>query len=101
MRGDAWARPRACSVDLDGPVWFEEWPGPPERTFVLLHGLGGSHVNWRVVAPRLARRGRVLVPDLAGFGRTPRAGRPSTVLANRRLVGRFLERCATGAVVLC
>jgi pimeloyl-ACP methyl ester carboxylesterase len=101
MRDVASAGPRACSVDLDGPLWFEEWPGPAERTFVLVHGLGGSHVNWRLVAPRLARRGRVLVPDLAGFGRTPRAARPSTVLANRQLVGRFLERCATGANVLC
>jgi pimeloyl-ACP methyl ester carboxylesterase len=95
------AGPRARTVDVGGPVWFEEWPGPAERTFVLLHGLGGSHLNWRLVAPTLARRGRVIVPDLAGFGRTPRAGRPSTLLANRRLVGRFLDRCATGEVVLC
>jgi pimeloyl-ACP methyl ester carboxylesterase len=87
-------------VDMEGPMWFEEWPGPRERTFVLLHGLGGSHLNWRLVAPALAARGRVLVPDLVGFGRTPRAGRSSSVAANRRVLSRFLAEVATGDVVV-
>ena len=28
--------------DIDGPVTFREWDGPPETTFLLVHGLGGS-----------------------------------------------------------
>ena len=39
--------------------------GPP---LVLLHGLGGTIENWRALAPSLAARHRVLVPDLPGHG---------------------------------
>ena len=39
--------------------------GPP---LVLVHGLGGTIENWRALAPRLAARHRVLVPDLPGHG---------------------------------
>lgn len=35
---------------------------------VLVHGLGGTVENWRAVAPALAQRHRVLVPDLPGHG---------------------------------
>ncbi len=37
---------------------------------VLVHGLGGTIENWRGLAPALARRHRVLVPDLPGHGRS-------------------------------
>jgi pimeloyl-ACP methyl ester carboxylesterase len=67
---------------------------------VLLHGLGGSHVNWMRVGPALAERARVLAPDLAGFGRTPPAGRGSSVRANAELVDRFIERVAGAAAIL-
>ena len=83
-------------IELDGPVHYAAWEGPSEGpTFVLVHGLGGSHANWLSVAPALAERGRVLAVDLAGFGRTPPAGRRSTIGANRRLLHRFIT--ATGA----
>jgi pimeloyl-ACP methyl ester carboxylesterase len=88
------------SADIDGPLAFEEWDGPRERTFVLVHGLGGSHLNWHLVAPDLARLGRVLVPDLAGYGLTPRAGRSAAILPNRRLLSRFLDDEASGDVIL-
>jgi pimeloyl-ACP methyl ester carboxylesterase len=39
--------------------------GPP---LVLVHGLGGTVENWRALAPALARKHRVLVPDLPGHG---------------------------------
>jgi pimeloyl-ACP methyl ester carboxylesterase len=35
---------------------------------VLVHGLGGTIENWRALAPSLAARHRVLVPDLPGHG---------------------------------
>ena len=37
---------------------------------VLVHGLGGIIENWCALAPGLARRHRVLVPDLPGHGRS-------------------------------
>ena len=39
--------------------------GPP---LLLVHGLGGSALNWVEVAPALVDRFRVLVPDLPGHG---------------------------------
>lgn len=39
--------------------------GPP---LVLVHGLGGTIENWRALAPPLAARHRVVVPDLPGHG---------------------------------
>jgi len=82
-----------CTVDLDGPVHYADFGGSG-RPIVLVHGLGGSHLNWLAVAPALAERGRVLALDLAGFGRTPTAGRSASVGANRRLLGRFLDTVA-------
>lgn len=41
--------------------------GPP---LVLVHGLGGIIENWSALAPALAERHRVLVPDLPGHGRS-------------------------------
>jgi pimeloyl-ACP methyl ester carboxylesterase len=99
-QGATRAGPTPRSVDLDGPVFVEEWSGPGERTFVLIHGLGGSHLNWRRVAPGLARLGRVLALDLPGFGRSPLAERRATLAANRQLLSRFIESEADGEVVL-
>lgn len=88
-------------IELDGPVHYAAWDGPSEGpTFVLVHGLGGSHANWMSVAPALAERGRVLAPDLAGFGRTPPAGRRSTIGANRRLLHRFIEGTGAAPAIL-
>jgi len=41
------------------------------RPLVLLHGIGGSATNWKIVIPLLARERRVLAFDVAGFGSTP------------------------------
>jgi pimeloyl-ACP methyl ester carboxylesterase len=87
-------------VDLDGPVHFVEWEGPPGRTFVLVHGLGGSLLSWIAVAPGLARHGRVLALDLPGFGRTGRDGRRSRVSDLRATVSGFIDEVARGPVVL-
>lgn len=49
--------------------------GPEDAvtTYVLLHGFPGGAEDWRAVADRLAATGaRVLVPDLLGFGASPR-----------------------------
>lgn len=93
--------PELASVDLDGPVRYRAWDGPNETTFVLIHGLGGSHLNWLQVAPGLAGLGRVLALDLPGFGWSPRAGRGSGLMEERRTVSRFVAELASGRVVLC
>lgn len=92
---------RPMTIDIDGPVHYVDYggDGPP---MVLVHGLGGSHLNWLEAAPLLAESHRVLAPDLSGFGLTPPAGRGSGVSANRTLVEGFLRRVAPGgdAVVI-
>jgi pimeloyl-ACP methyl ester carboxylesterase len=92
--------PTLRTADLDGPVAYREWTGPDETTFVLVHGLGGSHVNWAQVAPGLAGLGRTLALDLPGFGSSPRVGRGSGLMDQRRTLADFLAEHATGRVVL-
>src|SRR5262249_2420038 len=47
-----------------------------DRTFLLLHGLGGSLEFWCAVTPSLAKVDRTLAIDIPGFGRSqaPRDG---------------------------
>jgi len=45
--------------------YFVGGDGPP---LVLVHGLGGAASNWTELAPLLAGRHRLLVPDLPGHG---------------------------------
>jgi pimeloyl-ACP methyl ester carboxylesterase len=47
--------------------YFVGGDGPP---LLLVHGLGGASGNWADLATSLARRHRVLVPDLPGHGRS-------------------------------
>jgi pimeloyl-ACP methyl ester carboxylesterase len=90
---------RSTTVDVHGPVHVAEWGTGPVRT-VLVHGLGGSHLNWVRVAPQLARYGRVLAPDLAGFGLTPVAGRRTAAAAQRALLHRLIRQTCDGPILL-
>lgn len=82
---------RSQIIDLDGPVHYVDHGGRG-TPMVLVHGLGGSHLNWLAVAPRLAERHRLYAVDLAGFGLTPLAGRRASVHANQRLLDGFLDQ---------
>lgn len=44
------------------------WRGGSGSTVVLLHGLGDQAGAWARIAPELARKHRLLIPDLAGHG---------------------------------
>jgi pimeloyl-ACP methyl ester carboxylesterase len=59
--------PRVASVDGVRTRYFVGGQGPP---IVVVHGLGGAAVNFTLLAPLLARRHRVLIPDLPGHGKT-------------------------------
>jgi triacylglycerol lipase len=58
---------REETVELNGAriVYSDGGSGEP---LVLLHGLGASRSTFDMVASRLVRRYRVLIPDLPGFG---------------------------------
>jgi pimeloyl-ACP methyl ester carboxylesterase len=93
--------PDLKTIDLGGKIAFREWDGPRETTFVMIHGLGGSHLSWQQVGQGLSGLGRVLAPDLPGFGWSPREGRGSGLMDLRRTLSRFISETATGNVVLC
>lgn len=73
--------------ERDGLVWFENAGRASARplvingraearpAFVLIHGANDHAGTWFAVAPALAQRYRVIVPDLAGHGESePRSG---------------------------
>lgn len=89
------------TVDLDGPVHYVDFGGKDDGpTVVLVHGLGGSHLNWDLLAPLLMPHGRVYALDLPGFGRSEPGGRKASVQANTAVVKRFIDEVAGGPVVL-
>jgi pimeloyl-ACP methyl ester carboxylesterase len=90
---------RSLTVDAGGPVHVADFGGAGQP-LVLVHGLGGCHLNWLAVAPQLAARHRVFAVDLPGFGLTALAGRRSTVPANVVVLDRVLTAIATDPVIL-
>src|ERR1700693_1735524 len=86
-------------LDVDGPINVADFGGNGE-VVLLVHGLGGSHLNWLSVAPQLAERYRVYALDLPGFGRSPLAGRRSSIAANVDLLTRLIARLSDGPIVL-
>ena len=64
------------TVDGTEVAWAETGSGEP---LILLHGIGDSGRTWRRTAPLLARRFRVLIPDLPGFGESGRPDAPYTL----------------------
>ena len=89
------------TVDLGGPVHYVDFGGPDGApTVVLVHGLGGSHLNWDLFAPLIRDRARVLALDLPGFGRSEPGGRRTTVHDNVAVLDRFLTEVAGTPAVL-
>jgi pimeloyl-ACP methyl ester carboxylesterase len=79
---------------------LREWEGPDDLVFVLLHGLGASHLSWVQVAGPLTGLGRVVAPDLPGFGATPLAGRSTGLMDQRRTVSALLSSLGGRRIVL-
>jgi pimeloyl-ACP methyl ester carboxylesterase len=90
------------------PVHWVDFGGPSGRPVgnnthtpvVLVHGLGGSHLNWVLLGPLLRRHGRVYALDLAGFGLTRGGERQSTVTANVTLLNAFLREVVREPAIL-
>ncbi len=67
---------RVTKIGDTSIAWTELGSGPP---IVLLHGLADSHRTWRLAAPALATRFRVVMPDLPGHGLSGRPDAPYTL----------------------
>lgn len=93
--------PEARWADLDGPVHYVDYGGPDDGPVLLLvHGLGGSLLNWAAIAPTLSETCRVLAIDLVGFGRTQPLGRSPHIDDNRDLLARFVDEVIGQPVIL-
>src|SRR5215218_1540833 len=66
------------------PIAHQELGSPDAPVLVLVHGLGASGRVLERVAPLLAARFRVIVPDLPGFGET--GGEHTTIEGMARAV---------------
>ena len=77
-------------VDFGGPA-VDPSGSPAPTPVVLVHGLGGSHLNWVGLGPRLARQRPAYALDLAGFGLTPGDRHASGVAANAELVVQLVR----------
>jgi pimeloyl-ACP methyl ester carboxylesterase len=87
--------------DIAGPVHWVDFGGPAGvPPIVMVHGLGGSHLNWVRIARPLAERNRVIAIDLPGFGFSPAAGRRTSIGANRKVLDRFINEILGSPVIL-
>jgi len=57
---------KTTEIDSNKIRYFEK--GTSKDTLLLLHGLGASAERWENVIPLFAKKFRVVVPDLIGFG---------------------------------
>lgn len=89
----------SIEVDLNGPVHLADHGGTGTPV-LLVHGLGGSHVNWSLVADSLTTFGSVRAIDLVGFGYTQPHGRSASVEAQRDLVIAYLRSHADAPALL-
>ena len=104
MNSEAASQPDGVTsrwADLGVPVHYVDHGGPADGPLlVLVHGLGGSLVNWAAVAPLLTPTCRVLALDLIGFGHTKAATASTSVTANQLMLQRFLTEVAGGPAIL-
>jgi pimeloyl-ACP methyl ester carboxylesterase len=66
--------------------------GGEGEPIVLVHGLGGGAANWVELAPELAPRRRVLVPDLPGHGGSEPLPAAPTLAAYADRIVLLMER---------
>jgi pimeloyl-ACP methyl ester carboxylesterase len=90
---------RHAVVDLSGPVHYVDFGGSGSPA-LLVHGLGGSALNWMDVGPEIAEEHHTIAVDLAGFGQTPLFNRSAAVGANADLVHAVIEKVIGEPVVL-
>lgn len=79
-------------------AWGALGDGP---SLVLLHGIQDSHRAWRRVAPRLAERFRVLMPDLSGHGESGRPDAPYTLTWYAKMVADWMQAIGVETASIC
>lgn len=91
LRGFAY---EPCYVEVEGlRMAYVELGDPDADPILCLHGEPTWGYLYRFMAPVLAQAGRVIIPDLVGFGRSdkPVAANAYTYRSQARRVRRFVE----------
>jgi pimeloyl-ACP methyl ester carboxylesterase len=73
--------------------YFEAWPASGTGTpLVLVHGLGARGEDWAAMIPALAAQGfHVYVPDLLGYGRSPKPDVDYSISLQEQTVEQFMQ----------
>ncbi|QBI18981.1 alpha/beta hydrolase [Egibacter rhizosphaerae] len=94
---------RTLALPGRGEMFLRETPAPSRDapTLALLHGwMFPSDLHWAAVAPGLARRARLVIPDHRGHGRGSRPAAPFRLTDVADDVAALLRRLDTGPAIL-
>lgn len=88
-------------LDLHGDRIAYRDEGAGDEVLLLIHGMAGSSETWRSVIPRLAKRYRVIAPDLLGHGQSAKPRSDYSLGAFAVGLRDFLDELGvTGATVV-
>ncbi|HZI95066.1 MAG TPA: alpha/beta hydrolase [Patescibacteria group bacterium] len=76
----------------DGTLHAVRMGDPRARPLIFLHGITGSRRYWEKRVAQLARRYRIIIPDLLGFGLSPKPPVDYTIPRFRASLRAFLEK---------
>jgi len=81
---------KMAEIDGNKVRYLEE--GTSKDTLLLLHGLGASAERWEDVIPLFAKKFRVIVPDLIGFGYSDKPSIDYTTDYFAEFMSKFVEK---------
>ena len=84
---------RVPVTDDGAEVAYVDLPGAGAETFLLTHGEPTRGFLCRTLIPTLAERGRVVVPDMLGLGRSDKYTDPTPTVST--CITRASRRCCS------
>jgi len=65
-------------IQIDGKNWHYQFMGEGRPTVIVDSGSGGTHLDWQLVQPEVAKFTRILTYDRAGYGWSDLSSKPRT-----------------------
>lgn len=65
-------------IQIDGKNWHYQVMGEGRPTVIVDSGTGGTHLDWQLVQPEVAKFTRILTYDRAGYGWSDLSSEPRT-----------------------